>query len=144
MKGLVLLALLSVPLRVCAAGLAAPSGQVVALESFEEYPLLAFPGQWRVRGDENKARLIYRVAAEQGDHFLHAYADHQAIQIGIVHSFRPREFPLLRWRWRVTQLPCGGDERRNLHLPSAGIGQLVSTAGLPDILDTYRPSPAGD
>ena len=135
MKGLVLFALLSVPLRVCAAGLAAPTGQVVALESFEEYPLLAFPGQWRVRGDENKARLIYRVAAEQGDHFLHAYADHQAIQIGIVHSFQPREFPLLRWRWRVTQLPCGGDERRTeTHDSAAGVYVIFDNRIFPRVI----------
>ncbi len=45
-------AVLSVPLLACAAGLAATTGQVVPVESFEEYPLLAFPGQWIVRGDK--------------------------------------------------------------------------------------------
>jgi len=55
-------AVLSVPLLACAAGLAATTGQVVPVESFEEYPLLAFPGQWIVRGDKDQARLIYQVA----------------------------------------------------------------------------------
>ncbi len=62
-------AVLSVPLLACAAGLAATTGQVVPVESFEEYPLLAFPGQWIVRGDKDQARLIYQVAEVKWESF---------------------------------------------------------------------------
>src|SRR3979409_1962106 len=98
MKGLVLLVVLSIPVVACAVSLAAPTGWVVPLESFDQSPLLAFPEQWKARGDKDQARQIYRVAEEHGNRFLHAHAEQQAIQIGIEQVFQPREFPLLRWR----------------------------------------------
>jgi hypothetical protein len=107
----------------------------VPLENFEEYPLLAFPGQWKVWGNKDKARLIYRVAEDNGDRFLHAHADDQAIQIGIMRVFQPREFPLLRWRWRVTQLPSGGDERRKeTHDSAAGVYVIFDNQIFPRVL----------
>ncbi len=122
LQGLVLLTALNVPALVCTIRQVTPTGRVVPLESFEEYPPLTFPGQWKVWGDKDKARLIYRVMEESGNRFLHAYADHQAIQIGIVHVCQPREFPLLRWRWRVRQLPPSGDERcKETHDSAAGV-----------------------
>ena len=135
MKRLVLLALVSMARAVCPANAAASGGQVVALESFEEYALLAFPGQWKVRGDKDQAPLIYQVRDEHGNHFLHAYADRQAIQIGLVRDFPPREFPLLSWRWRVTQLPPGGDERRTAtHDSAAGVYVIFDNKLLPRVL----------
>jgi hypothetical protein len=132
---LVLPATLSVPPLVRAAGQVTPTSRVVPLESFEECPLLAFPGQWKVWGDKDKARLIYRVMEESGNRFLHAYADHQAIQIGIVHVFQPREFPLLRWRWRVTQLSPGGDERRKeTHDSAAGVYVFFDNQTFPRLI----------
>jgi hypothetical protein len=134
-KGLVLLTMLSVLICVCLAGLAVATSQVVPLESFEEYPLLAFPGQWRVRGDVDQARLIYQVTEENGDRFLHAHADQQAIQIGIVHVCQPREFPLLRWRWRVTELPPGGDEhRKETHDSAAGVYVIFDNRIFPRVI----------
>jgi len=121
---------------VCTAGGAAPLGQIVLLDSFEEYPVLAFPAQWQVRGDKDKAPLIYQVVVdEHGNHFLHAYVDRQAIQIGLAHVFPPREFPLLTWRWRVTQLPPGGDERRKeTHDSAAGVYVIFDNRLLPRVL----------
>jgi hypothetical protein len=84
---------------------------VLPLETFDEYPPASFPEQWKVRGDETDARGVYQVAEEGGDRFLHARAEKQDVQIGLSHVFQPKEFPLLRWRWRVDQLPSGGDER---------------------------------
>src|SRR6266508_273551 len=83
-KVLTLLALLSVPIVGCVAGHVAAADRVFPLETFEEYPLLAFPGQGEVRGDKDTARMVYRVTEESGNRFLHAHADHQAIQIGLV------------------------------------------------------------
>ncbi|HEV8714837.1 MAG TPA: DUF3047 domain-containing protein [Candidatus Binatia bacterium] len=85
--------------------------RVFPLETFDEYQPASFPEQWKVRGDETEARGIYWVAEEGGNHFLHARAEKQDVQIGLSHTFQPKEFPLLRWRWRVDQLPSGGDER---------------------------------
>src|SRR5215471_775917 len=135
MKRLVLLVLFSTARVMCPASVAATSGQVVSLESFEEYPALTFPIQWKVWGDKNRAPLIYQVRDEHGNHFLHAYADGQAIQIGLVRDFPPREFPLLSWRWRVTQLPPGGDERRKeTHDSAAGVYVIFDNRILPRVL----------
>ena len=135
MKHMIFLAALGIPLLVCATGFTTPAGQALSLDSFEEYPLLTFPGQWKVRGDEDQARLIYRVTEENGDRFLHARADSQAIQIGIGRAFQPREFPLLRWRWRVTELPPGGDERRKeTHDSAAGVYVIFDNRILPRVI----------
>src|ERR1041385_4767028 len=109
---LILLALLSLPPLPCTAAPLAFLGQETLLDSFEQYPLLAFPSQWQVRGDKATAHLIYQVAEENGDRFLHARADRQAIQIGIARAVQLHAFPRLCWRWRVLQLPPGGNEGR--------------------------------
>ena len=111
MRMLVLLTLLSLAPVVYAGDQAAVTDRELPLETFEECPPLAFPQQWKARGDENEARVIYQVTEDKGNHFLHARADNQGIQIGLPHVFQPKEFPLLRWRWRVEQLPPGADER---------------------------------
>lgn len=108
---LFLVALLGLSLVVHADDRVTATGQALPLETFDGYQLLAFPGQWKVRGDENQAREIYRIAEENGNHFLHAHADNNGVQIGLSHTFQPKEFPLLRWRWRAEQLPSGADER---------------------------------
>jgi len=84
---------------------------IVALENFEQYPSQAFPSNWKVRGDEEDARLVYRVAEEDGNHFLHARAEKRGVQIGLTKTFPPKQFPVLQWRWRVKQLPSGANEK---------------------------------
>jgi hypothetical protein len=83
----------------------------VSLETFDSYQPSSFPKQWAVRGDEEVARAVYSVAEEDGNRFLRAHADRQDVQIGISRSIKPKQFPALQWRWRVTQLPVGADER---------------------------------
>jgi len=79
------------------------------LENFEAYANGAFPSKWRRRSDE--ALRIYRVESENGNHFLRAYADKQAVQIGLESVFDPNEQRRLIWRWRARQLPFGSNER---------------------------------
>ena len=45
---------------------------------------LILPG---MNGDEATARGVYQVAEEGGDHFLHARAEKQDVQIGLSHVF---------------------------------------------------------
>jgi len=111
MRACVLVVLLGVPVLARAADQGATTSRVVPLETFEKYASPTFPAQWKVRGDEDEARAIYSVVEEHGNRFLHAHAEHQGVQIGLSHPFQPKEFPLLRWRWRVKQLPPGADER---------------------------------
>jgi len=36
--------------------------------------------------------LSYQVVNENGNHFLHAYADQQAVRVSLLSVFPPREF----------------------------------------------------
>src|SRR6266508_3589521 len=87
----------------------------VAMTSAFLYPFLNFAAILLILrgkvGDEAIARVVYQVAEVGGNHFLHARSDKQDVQIGLSRVFQPKEFPLLRWRWRVDQLPSGGNER---------------------------------
>src|SRR5574341_1295427 len=111
MRILLLLTLLALPAIAYADEQVATTSRVVPLETFDQYQPATFPGQWQIRGDESDARVVYRIAEEGGNRFLHAHADKREVQIGLPHVFGPKEFPLLRWRWRVAQLPLGADER---------------------------------
>jgi hypothetical protein len=114
----------------------ATTGRVVSLETFDEYPPATFPTQWQVRGDEADARIVYRVAEEGGNRFLHARAEKkQDVQIGLTHTFQPQEFPVVRWRWRVTQLPPGGDERSaNTNDSAAGVYVVFDNRLMPRVI----------
>jgi len=111
MRILLFAALLSLPALGHADEQVATTGHVVSLETFDQYQPATFPGQWQIRGDEDVARVVYRVVEESGNRFLHARAEKQDVQIGLPRAFEPKEFPVLRWRWRVSQLPTGADER---------------------------------
>lgn len=83
----------------------------VSLANFDTDQLLTFPHNWKIRGDEEMARTVYTVVAEEGNQYLRAYANKQDVQIGMSRSFQPKEFPSLQWRWRAKQLPTGANER---------------------------------
>src|SRR5262245_58204427 len=119
------IALLSLPSGLWANDQAATAEGKIALETFDGYQPLAFPGQWQVRGDKEAARTIYQIASEGGNQFLHARAGKQGVQIGLERSFEPQKFPLLRWRWRVEQLPSGADERNSKTNDSAAAVYVV-------------------
>jgi hypothetical protein len=73
--------------------------------------------------------------AEDGNQFLHAEANQQAIQIGLVQEFSPRDFPLVRWRWRVSQLPPGANEgERESHDSAAGVYVVFDNRLLPRVI----------
>ena len=114
--------------------LAVPA-QVLPVETFEDSALYAFPAQWSVRGDTEAAHTIYHVMAEGNNQFLHADANQQAIQIGLVRRFSPHEFPVVRWCWRVLQLPPNGDEsRKETHDSAAGVYIIFDNTLFPRIL----------
>jgi hypothetical protein len=113
----------------------ATPGLPLVLETFEQNPPLQFPAHWQVRGDRRQAEQIYQVHVEADNHFLHAQAVSQAVQVGLVQGISPRAFPRLRWRWRVHQLPPGGDERYSAtHDSAAGIYVVFDNSVLPRVL----------
>jgi Protein of unknown function (DUF3047) len=104
-----------------------------SLEDFEGYPVQSFPEKWRRRSEA--ARKIYGVKSENGNQFLHAYADKQAVQIGLEHVFDPVKFRRLRWRWRVNALPQGADERTaEKHDAAAQVYVIFDNQYLPRVI----------
>jgi hypothetical protein len=108
---LVFLLCCGMPLLSYAEGETVPTGARVSLANFDTDQPLTFPQNWKIRGDEEIARNVYTVVAENGNQYLRAYADDQDVQIGISRAFQPKEFPALQWRWRAKQLPTGANER---------------------------------
>lgn len=131
----IFLLLLGVPPLLLAEDQSPANNQALILENFDEDPPLTFPARWKVRGDEDVAKAVYRVAEEAGNHFLHAYADNQDVQIGLTRTFKPKEFPVLQWRWRVKQLPKGGDERTvKTNDSAAGVYVVFDSALIPRVI----------
>lgn len=119
--------------------LAAPAGAALAGEAPAgrgDLPLATFendtPGQppvgWKARGGDIED--VYVIREESGRKYLHADARGTSIQIGKDQSYDVKKFPILTWRWRVTVLPEGGDERKKEAGDSAA-GVYVVFGGWP-------------
>lgn len=103
------------------------------LENFESYSAGAFPERWRMA--KSDARKIYQIEAENGNRFLRARSEKQAIQIGLEHSFEPKQFQQLSWRWRAREFPAGADERLgDKHDTAAQIYVIFDNQILPRII----------
>src|SRR5689334_10004770 len=91
---------------------AVPSSDALILDDFDGEPASAFPAGWKSpHTDTASASRVYQVVRESGTQYLHAVAQADSVQIGLPVAFRLQEYPLLSWRWRVAELPAGGDER---------------------------------
>ncbi len=118
-----------------AAELQLTSPKTLWLETFEDDPGLTFPSRWQAHGAKEEAMKIYHIEEVDGNHFLHAHAEDQAIQLGLARAAMPQQFPKLRWRWRVKQLPRDGDERHAESYDSAaGVYILFGSRMLPRVL----------
>jgi hypothetical protein len=98
-------------LRPAVATAAVPGVEALILADFDGEPTACFPSGWKSRADAASAARVYHVARENGGQYLHAVAQADSVQIGLPVAFRLQEYPLLSWRWRVAELPDGGDER---------------------------------
>jgi hypothetical protein len=113
--------------------LASPAGvHALLIEDFNGYTSGSFPTAWKVRGDRGQAENVYRVSTENGSgRFLAARADHSSVMIGLDRPFEPDRYPFLRWRWRVRQLPAGGDERESATNDSAAGVYVIFPGRMP-------------
>ena len=113
--GLICLLIVSTPLNVAAEPEDGIQQVLLRLspfqETFQQDSPGVFPSRWKVRGRKSVAQAVYRIAEEEGNRFLHAYANNQDVQIGLEYAFEPKDYPILRWRWRATKLPSGANER---------------------------------
>ena len=132
--GLICLFIFSVPLNVAAEPEDGIQQVLLRLsplqETFQQDPPGVFPSRWKVRGKKSVAQAVYRIAEEEGNRFLHAYANNQDVQIGMEYAFEPRDYPILRWRWRATKLPSGANERAKRTNDSAAAVYVIFDNGI--------------
>lgn len=68
------------------------------------------PKWWQPRGD--KAHLFYKVAKDGKNKFLRVKTRDSAEFIGKTVKVDLVKYPYLNWRWRVNELPPGGNESK--------------------------------
>ena len=92
------------------------------------------PKGWETRG--NSRRAVYRIQEEpDGNRYLAAQSSGDDVQLGIPIDVRTEQFPILSWRWRVSVLPRGADERKSKTLDSAAaVYAVFGSQLLPRIL----------
>lgn len=119
------------PTRMAAGAETAP--QPVTLENFETYSVGVFPDKWRMA--KSDAQKIYKIDAENGNRFLRARSEKQAIQIGLERVFEPKQQQQLSWRWRAREFPVGADERlSDKHDTAAQVYVIFDNQILPRII----------
>jgi hypothetical protein len=94
---------------------AAPSG---VIWDFNAAPVSSLPSGWKARGGEGQP--TYRIKADAGgNRYLAALSQGSDVQLGTEVQIKTEETPILTWRWRVGELPRGGNERNLKTLDSA-------------------------
>ena len=108
---LVLLALLlAAGLAFAQAAQPAAARDCIVLDDFSKATVGEFPGGWKPRKDEGKG--VYRVADENGRHFLRALSRGLGIQAAReAEQWNLGTHPILAWSWRPREFPRGADER---------------------------------
>jgi hypothetical protein len=107
---------------------AAPPPNEIPLELFDDSPVGKPPEGWKTRS--GNIADVYVVRAGEERHYLHADARDVSVSIGKEERFDVRRYPILTWRWRVEEVPKGGDERRKETGDSAA-GVYVVFGGWP-------------
>ncbi|MBI2059146.1 MAG: DUF3047 domain-containing protein [Nitrospirae bacterium] len=79
------------------------------LEDFSSSAVGRFPAGWKKSRDKPPAP--YEVIEESGERYLHALDRGESIKIVKKAEWDPSEFPFLRFRWRVHQLPPRANEK---------------------------------
>ncbi|MFQ5690047.1 MAG: DUF3047 domain-containing protein [Gemmatimonadota bacterium] len=91
----------------------------VVLEDFESSPVGKLPVGWSWRSQDEHKKKPYRVREENSNKYLEATDDGESVILGKDVSWNLREYPYVSFRWRVHELPEGGDERFDDKVDSA-------------------------
>jgi Protein of unknown function (DUF3047) len=89
------------------------ASDILVIDRFNPADKGTLPTEWRARNDAEteKAQKIYKVSVEGTNAYLSADSKDDAIQIGKKVDVDLMKYPDLKWRWEVTKLCKGGDER---------------------------------
>jgi len=101
---------------------------------FDVDPVGRLPVGWETRGSSD--RPVYSIREEAGgNRYLSAESQSSDVQVGVEIEGSARELPILSWRWRVRELPRGGDERDTRTMDSAAsVYAVFGSRLLPRIL----------
>jgi hypothetical protein len=83
-------------------------GSEKRVEDFSSFKDGTFPEGWKSRG--GKGSEVYRVRSNH-EAYLEANAIDSAVTIAKEFEYDLKEYPFLKWQWRVLEYPQGGDER---------------------------------
>lgn len=114
---------------------------VVFLDDFQKYEVGSMPDEWYNRDGEripkfyseaDKAGYNYEVAEENGHKFLRyegTEAKHLNFPLADKNQINIHETPILRWRWRIHNIPYGGDEDSgNMNDVAASVYMVFDTS----------------
>ena len=68
------------------------------------------PQGWELK--ENTGKADFKVECEKGNCYLRMSSENTSWTLFKTVDFDIRQYPILTWRWKVTQLPEGGDVRK--------------------------------
>jgi hypothetical protein len=110
-----MLAVVAVLLFLNPAGPAGASRACVPLPAkswtFDREPEGGLPSGWKSSG--GVGGRVYSIARERdGNAYLKASSRNDGVQLGVEVEADSADSLVLSWRWRVWELPAGGDERR--------------------------------
>ena len=95
---------------------------VVYLEDFQKYQVGSIPDEWYNRDGDNipatydepiRSEYLYRVEQENSEKFLRfegVQAKHLNFPLKDKEDLNIIETPVLKWQWRIHDIPEGGDE----------------------------------
>jgi len=90
------------------------SGQgFVVLEDFETSKLGGLPRDWTWKDSDDKKHKPYEIKKENGNKFLAARDEGETVILGKEVRWNLKKYPYISFRWRVWEIPEGGDERYN-------------------------------
>ena len=106
----------------------------VSTWTFDREPVGGLPRGWA--GDGGVAGSVYSIERERdGNAYLRASSHDDGVQLGVEVQADARNGLTLSWRWRVFEVPAGGDERRVETMDSAAaVYAVFGSALLPRVI----------
>jgi hypothetical protein len=78
------------------------------IEDFSKSKIGRFPSDWKSK--KSIGEKLYIVSKDKNNKFLSVTDRGESVQIGKPISWDIKKFPVLKWRWRVKELPVGANE----------------------------------
>jgi len=105
---IIAIVLIFFPVLIAVPALGGDIASTQRVEDFSSFQEGSFPEGWKSRGGDESA--VYKVRLNK-EAYLEANAVDSAVAIAKKFPYELNEYPYLKWKWRVLELPKGGDER---------------------------------